>query len=42
MYMIDLYDDERQRELVQIMNGVTIIYSICIIILIYVCIFPII
>lgn len=41
MYSIDLYDDARQKELSSIVNCVTIVYSICICILIGLCIFPI-
>ena len=41
MYAIDLYDDARQMQLESIVNFVTIIYAICIGILLIICIYPI-
>jgi len=40
MYAIDLYDDARQRELASMVNCVTVLYAICVFILIGLCIFP--
>ncbi len=40
MYAIDMYDDARQRELSSIVNCVTVIYAICVGILIIMCLYP--
>jgi hypothetical protein len=40
MYAIDLYDDTRQRELASIVNCVTVLYAICVVILIGMCTYP--
>ncbi len=40
MYAIDMYDDARQKELTSIVNCVTVLYAICVCILILMCIYP--
>lgn len=40
MYAIDLYDDTRQKELISIVNCVTVLYGICVCILIIMCLYP--
>lgn len=40
MYAIDLYDEARQKELASVVNCVTVIYSVCVCILIVMCIYP--
>ena len=40
MYMIDIYDDERQKELSSMVNCFTFVYMIGIAALLYTCIFP--
>lgn len=40
MYAIDLYDETRQKELAGVVNCVTVIYAVCVCILIFMCIYP--